>query len=79
MPTIRTYRFDPASGQFDFTERLPGEAIPAVITIKVMPVTDYSSQLVIYSRKPVGDSGPTEHQDRVDRWLRILGDRLKTG
>lgn len=76
MPTIRTYRFDPISGQFDFTERLPGQSLPAVITVKVLPDSNYSSRLVIYSRKPLGDNQDGEHQERVERWLRIISDRL---
>lgn len=76
MPTIRTFRFDPVSSQFDFTERLPGESLPAVITVKVLPDSNYSSRLVIYSRKPLGENRDGEHQERVERWLRVIGDRL---
>ncbi|SDD82251.1 MULTISPECIES: hypothetical protein [Kordiimonas] len=76
MPTIRTYSFDPVNNQFDFLERLPGESIPAVLTVRILDIDGYSSSLVIYSRKPIGDSKPGEHEKRVTRWLTILTSRL---
>lgn len=76
MPTIRTYGFDPIKNQFDFLERLPGESVPAVITVRVIDIDSYSSALAIYSRKPIGDSKPGEHEKRVNRWLNILASRL---
>ncbi len=76
MPTIRTYKFDPVKNQFDFLERLPGESIPAVLTVRILDIDGFSSALVIYSRKPIGDSKPGEHEKRVTRWLTILTSRL---
>lgn len=76
MPTIKLFRFDPAANQFDFTERLPGESLPAVLTVRVLPGDNYSSALAIYSRKPVGESEEGEHEKRVSRWVRLLNSRL---
>ncbi|NVJ69740.1 MAG: hypothetical protein HWE08_05265 [Alphaproteobacteria bacterium] len=76
MPTIRTFRFDPAANQFDFTERLPGESFPAVLTVRILDKGPYASELVIYSRKPVGDNEPGEHEKRVNRWINLLTSRL---
>ncbi|MFC4348936.1 hypothetical protein ACFO5Q_13870 [Kordiimonas lipolytica] len=76
MPTIRTYGFDPVNNQFDFLERLPGESIPAVLTVRVIEIDNYTSALAIYSRKPIGDSKPGEHEKRVNRWLTILSSQL---
>lgn len=71
-PTIDTFRFDLSANQFDFTERLPGQTFPAVVTIKVIAVDTYSSTIAVYSRQPVGSSAKSDHSDRVTRWLRVL-------
>lgn len=71
-PVVKTFRFDLTTNQFDFTERLPGETFPAVVTVKIMPVDAYTSTAAIYSWQPVGDSARQDHADRVARWLRIL-------
>lgn len=73
-PTIDTFRFDLAESQFDFTERLPGQTFPAVVTVKVMRVDAYNSTAAFYSRQPVGKSQKADHTDRVNRWLRVLLD-----
>ena len=71
-PTVNTFRFNLPANQFDFTERLPGEAFPAVVTVKIIPINSYTSTAAIYSRQPVGDSDQQDHADRVSRWLKIL-------
>ena len=71
-PTISTFRFDLVSNQFDFTERLPGQTFPAVVTVKIIRVDAYNATAAIYSRQPVGSSVKEDHIDRVDRWLRVL-------
>jgi hypothetical protein len=71
-PTIRTFRFNLPSNQFDFTERMPGKAFPAVVTIKIIPLDAYSSTAAIYSWQPVGDNDEQGHMDRVGRWLRLV-------
>ncbi len=76
MPTVRTFRFDPVLNQFDFTERLPGETLPAVITVRILDIDPYASELVIYSRTPLGDSSHEDHEERVARWLRLIRSRL---
>ncbi|MEX0297531.1 MAG: hypothetical protein AB3N28_00575 [Kordiimonas sp.] len=76
MPTIRTHRFDIRNSQFDFLERLPGEHLPTVISVRVLPDTAYTSKLAIYCTKPIGDIGKESHGERVDRWLRLINSRL---
>lgn len=71
-PTVDTFRFDLRSNQFDFTEKMPGQPFPAVVTVKIIAVDDYSSTAAIYSRQPVGNSDKSEHMERVTRWLRVL-------
>lgn len=71
-PTVATFRFDLRANQFDFTERLPGQTFPAVVTIKIIAVDAYSATAAIYSRQPVGSSDKQDHADRVNRWLRVL-------
>ncbi len=71
-PTIETFRFNLPDNQFDFTERLPGQTFPAVVTIKVIEVDAYNSTIAVYSRQPVGRSAKPDHGDRVTRWLRVL-------
>lgn len=71
-PTIQTFRFNLVENQFDFTERLPGNTFPAVITVKIQPIDAYSSTMSLYSRQPVGDSDKSDHADRASRWLRVL-------
>lgn len=73
-PTIQTFRFNLPSNQFDFTERMPGKAFPAVVTVKIIPLDAYSSTAVIYSWQPVGDNDEQGHMDRVARWLRLVVD-----
>ena len=76
MPMIRTFRFDPVQNQFDFTERLPGETLPSVVTVRILETNPYSSELVIYSRTPLGQSNHEDHEERVARWLRLIESRL---
>ncbi|WP_262691953.1 hypothetical protein [Kordiimonas aestuarii] len=76
MPTVSTFRFDPMNNQFDFTERLPGESLPSVITVRITDVDGYTSTLAIYSRTPVGNSSAADHEKRVTRWLRMIETRL---
>jgi len=76
MPTVNTFRFDPVANQFDFTERLPGESLPSVITVRIIDVDGYSSKVAVYSRTPVGDSNAASHEERVTRWLRMIESRL---
>lgn len=71
-PTIQTFRFDLVENQFDFTERLPGNTFPAVITVKIQSVDAYNSTMSLYSRQPVGRSANSDHSDRVGRWLQVL-------
>lgn len=71
-PTIETFRFNLPDNQFDFTERLPGQTFPAVVTIKVIAVDAYNSTIAVFSRQPVGRSAKSDHGDRVTRWLRVL-------
>ncbi len=78
MPTIRTHRFDIRTSQFDFLERLPGEHLPTVISIRVLPDTAYTSRLAIYCTKPIGDIGRESHSERVERWVRLIGSRLNS-
>ncbi len=76
MPTIRTHRFDIRNSQFDFLERLPGEHLPTVISVRILSDTAYTSKLAIYCTKPIGDIGKEGHGDRIDRWLRLINSRL---
>ncbi|WP_417464382.1 hypothetical protein [Kordiimonas sp.] len=76
MPTVRTFRFDPMANQFDFTERLPGESLPSVVTVRIIDKGNYASELVIFSRTPVGDSKAQHHEERVTRWIRMISSRL---
>ena len=71
-PTVNTFRFDLRTSQFDFTEKMPGQPFPAVVTVKIIKVDDYSSTAAIYSRQPVGGSDKSDHMERVTRWLRVL-------
>ncbi|WP_262694216.1 hypothetical protein [Kordiimonas aquimaris] len=71
-PTIKTFRFNLPASQFDFTERLPGETFPAVVTVKIISLDAYTSTAAIYSRQPIGDSNRSDHVERVSRWIKIL-------
>lgn len=71
-PTVDTFRFDLRTNQFDFTEKMPGQPFPAVVTVKIIAVDDYSSTAAIFSRQPVGGSDKSDHMERVTRWLRVL-------
>lgn len=73
-PTIKTQNFDFRISQFEFLERIPGQTFPSVISVRIVPETDYSSRLVFYSFKPVGKSADGEHRDRAARWLSSLHD-----
>lgn len=76
MPTIRTHRFDIRNSQFDFLERLPGEHIPTVVSVRILPDTAYTSKLAIYSYKPVGKVGKEGHAERTERWLQLINSHL---
>lgn len=76
MPTINTFRFDPMNNQFDFTERLPGESLPSVVTVRIYDVNGYASKLAVYSRTPVGNTTARDHEERITRWLRMIEQRL---
>jgi len=72
MPTVRVHNFDFRKSQYDFLERLPGETFPAVVSVRILPVTAYSSKLAFYSYKPVGSASAESHQERAERWLSQL-------
>lgn len=76
MPTIRTHKFDIRTSQFDFLERLPGETMPTVISVRILPDTAYTSKLAIYSYKPIGELGRESHAERVERWVRLINSHL---
>lgn len=75
-PTVDVFRFDLPANQFDFTERLPGQTFPAVITVKIISIDAYRSTALLYSRQPVGDSDKQDHSDRVVRWLAMIRNQL---
>ncbi|TNE62266.1 MAG: hypothetical protein EP335_13285 [Alphaproteobacteria bacterium] len=77
MPTVNTFRFDLITNQFDFTERLPGESYPSVVSVRITETTPLSSALAIYSYQPVGKSTSADHQERVERWIRLIRTRLE--
>ncbi|MFC3052436.1 hypothetical protein [Kordiimonas pumila] len=72
MPTIKTHSFNIQSNQFDFLERLPGEHFPSVVSVRILEDTPYTSQIAIYSYKPVGDGSDNDHRDLVERWINNL-------
>lgn len=74
QPMVDIFRFDLPTNQFDFTERLPGQTFPAVVTVKIIGTDPYSSTALLYSRQPVGDSEKSDHADRVARWQLMLRD-----
>lgn len=76
MPTIRTHRFDIRNNQFDFLERLPGEHMPTVISVRIIPDTAYTSKIAIYVTKPIGNIGREPHSARAERWVRLITSRL---
>lgn len=69
---INTLSFNFATNQFEFTEKLPGQPFPTVISVKIVEVTPYSSQLVIYAYKPVGSSSHEKNRNTVERWIGLL-------
>jgi len=77
MPTIRTHRFDIPNSQFDFLERLPGEHMPTVVSIRILEDSAYTSKIAIYCFKPVGTINRESHQERVDRWIRLITSTLR--
>lgn len=75
-PTVNAFRFDLRANQFDFTEKMPGQPFPAVVTVKVIGLDTYSSTIAIYSRQPIGSSDKSDHMERVTRWLRVVLDTV---
>lgn len=75
-PTIRFRSFDPVSNQFEFTERSPGRPLPAIISIKLIEGPNQTTNLAIYSYQPIGRSNKDDHKRRIERWLKIIGNRL---
>jgi hypothetical protein len=69
---IRTKNFDFRKSQFEFLERLPGQPFPSVISVRIVAVDTYTSELVLYSFKPVGKSMDGEHTERAARWISSL-------
>lgn len=72
LPTVKTLKFDLVNNQFEFSERLPGQTFPAVVSVRIDEAAPYTSTLSIYSYQPVGDSTPADHRDRVIRWIQML-------
>ncbi|MCK0069105.1 MULTISPECIES: hypothetical protein [Kordiimonas] len=69
---INTLSFNFAANQFEFTEKLPGKPFPTVVSVKIIEVTPYSSQLVIYAYRPVGDTSKAQNRETVERWLSLM-------
>lgn len=76
MPTIRTHRFDIRNNQFDFLERFPGDPMPTVVSVRIIPDTAYNSKIALYIFKPIGDIGKESHPERADRWIRQISNIL---
>ncbi|MCJ9428455.1 hypothetical protein [Kordiimonas marina] len=77
MPTVKTIKVDLANSQFDFTERLPGQSYPSVVSVRVVKTGQLSSAMAIYSYQPVGKSTSKDHEERVERWIHQLRSRLE--
>lgn len=75
MPGVQIRNFDLAINQFDYTERLPGETFPTVISIRLEDMELGLTLVTIYSYKPVGDSDDLDHKARVERWVEELKER----
>ena len=76
QPTVRTHHINMRTSQFDFLERLPGQHLPALVSLRILPGTKYTSQLAIFSEVPVGDAGDETDQERVERWIRQISNFL---
>lgn len=72
MPTIRTHDFDIRNNQFEFLERLPGDSLPTVISMRIISDTAYNSKIALYIFKPIGSIGREAHAERADRWIRQI-------
>ncbi len=75
-PTIRFRSFNPVTNQFEFSERSPGHPLPAVISIKLIEVANKKTEMAIYTYQPIGDSSLDDHKNRINRWLRLISNRL---
>ncbi len=69
---IKTRSFDFRINQFEFTEKLPGQTFPTVISVKIVQETPYTSKLIIYAYKPVGSSAKNAQKETVERWISLL-------
>ncbi|MBL4838041.1 MAG: hypothetical protein JKY34_10730 [Kordiimonadaceae bacterium] len=72
LPTVRNHHVNIRLNQFGFLERLPGEHLPALVSIRILPDTNYTSKIAIYSIMPLGDAGRETDQERVERWVRQI-------
>ncbi len=72
LPAVTTRSFNFQNGQFDFLERRPGEAYPAVISVRIFRETDFSSKLALYSYKPIGSSSASNLRDRAENMIARL-------
>lgn len=69
---INAINFDFAKNQFEFTEKRPGKPFPTVVSVKIVAVTPYSSQLMMYAYKPVGETSRQQNQETVERWISLI-------
>ena len=72
LPTVTTHHINMRTSQFDFLERLPGQHLPALVSLRIIPGTQYNSQLAIFSNVPLGNAGDETDQERVERWVRQI-------
>ncbi|UTW54863.1 hypothetical protein [Kordiimonas sp. SCSIO 12610] len=75
-PLVRLRSFDPTNNQFEFLERSPGRPYPAIVSIKLTEAPNQATDIAIYTYQPIGNSTPDDHKDRVEKWLRVLTNRL---
>lgn len=76
IPFIRTHTVDLGQFQLEFLERLPSEISPSVVVVRLTQTSLGQTVVNLYSYKPLGDSERSDHEDRVQRWVKALDDRL---
>lgn len=71
-PNITLKNVDLALKQFDFIEQTPGSSFPDIITVRIIPNSEQTSSLALYSRSVIGEGVEGANKRRIENWLLIF-------
>ena len=74
QPRVELLAGNSESWQYDYIARSARFRFPDIITVRFIPISSSRSTLAIYSRSIYGRSDFGVNRERIEAWLRLLGE-----